>query len=353
MSIRDFFRKIIPSFRSRDAVISEIDSLRDQLKKTEKLLSKKISDLDQKNEFLIMCLTAKEGDAEEDTRQRFYRNMPKASGDTRTYQIVENYILQRLKSICDSHNIHFVLYAGTLIGAIRHQGFIPWDDDIDIAMMYDDFLVLEEVLKDDEELEVHHYCRYQYQGKSAGSIIKVKLRNSDTFFVDIYLYEFVNIQDNENESWEKTAKLSNKLHADLFDLMKKSGIVYDGTNNPTHYPQLDEAIKTMERQYRELLHEELPTEQGSTHICMALGHDISTRKANRFWPCEEMFPIQEEALLFEGKKYDSFKNNYIYLNKHHGTIWRLPSSITPGHLNERTLSIEDKEFSESLQQKDC
>ena len=353
MSIRKLIRRIIPSLRARDAILLEMGALKKRIENTEKVLQTRIRELDQKNEYLIMCLTAKEGDGEIDTRQRFYRSMPKASGDTRTYQIVENYILQRLKSICDRHSIHFVLYAGTLIGAIRHQGFIPWDDDIDIAMMYDDFLILEEALKEDEELEVHHYCRYQYQGKSAGSIIKVKLRNSDTFFIDIYLYEFVNTQDNEDESWKKTAILSDRLHSDLFALMKNSGIVYDGTNIPTHYPQLDEAIKTMERQYRNLLHEELPIEEGRTHICMALGHDISTRKANRFWPCEEMFPIQVGALSFEGKKYDSFKNNYIYLNKHHGNIWRLPSSINPGHLNERTLSIEDKEFSDILQQKDC
>ena len=48
-------------------------------------------------------------------------------------------VLKRLTEICDELNLKYVLAWGTLIGAVRHQGFIPWDDDIDIMMPRDDY----------------------------------------------------------------------------------------------------------------------------------------------------------------------------------------------------------------------
>ncbi len=63
----------------------------------------------------------------------------------RQLQLTQLEILKYIDGICRSHNIPYSLYAGTLLGAVRHQGFIPWDDDLDICMSrenYNRFLAL-------------------------------------------------------------------------------------------------------------------------------------------------------------------------------------------------------------------
>lgn len=57
----------------------------------------------------------------------------------REQQLFSLEILKDVHAFCTSHHIKYSLYGGTLLGAIRHQGFIPWDDDIDIIMPRQDY----------------------------------------------------------------------------------------------------------------------------------------------------------------------------------------------------------------------
>ena len=72
-------------------------------------------------------------------------------------------LYNEFKKICDEHSLRYFAAGGTLIGAVRHKGFIPWDDDIDILMPFDDYLkfldLAQKKLKPPISLQCFKYSR--------------------------------------------------------------------------------------------------------------------------------------------------------------------------------------------------
>ena len=54
-------------------------------------------------------------------------------------QEIELQSLDVLKSVCEKLRIRFFMYGGSLIGTVKYSGFVPWDDDLDIAMLREDY----------------------------------------------------------------------------------------------------------------------------------------------------------------------------------------------------------------------
>lgn len=77
-------------------------------------------------------------------------------------------ILTLIDEICAKEGLQYFIDGGSSIGAIRHQGFIPWDDDIDISMLKKDYLKLTEILQKDNRFSFyfddfeHHCCGFLF-----------------------------------------------------------------------------------------------------------------------------------------------------------------------------------------------
>lgn len=112
-------------------------------------------------------------------RDRFRRKY--TTTHLRELQIALLDILITVARLCEKHNIPYWLDSGTLLGAIRHKGFIPWDDDIDICMRREDMARFEEIAIN--ELPPHLFL----QSPRSEPQLKLpfcKIRNINSFFVE-------------------------------------------------------------------------------------------------------------------------------------------------------------------------
>lgn len=116
---------------------------------------------------------------------------------------IELEIMQLIDKICVENKIHYFLIGGALIGAVRHNGFIPWDDDIDIAMLrpdYEKFLQVAGNYMDDTYFLQTVYTEPCYfsdlvrvrQSLSTGILAQdIGKRCNNGIFVEIYVYDKV------------------------------------------------------------------------------------------------------------------------------------------------------------------
>ena len=89
-------------------------------------------------------------------------------------------VLEVIDTICQRHNIPYWLSGGSMLGAVRHQGFIPWDDDLDIEMLRPDFERLMRILP--SELPPHLALQWHTTDPNYFfQFAKVRDRNSQLF----------------------------------------------------------------------------------------------------------------------------------------------------------------------------
>lgn len=143
----------------------------------------------------------------------------------RKVQLTQLEILKEVVKICDRHRIDYWLAGGTQLGAVRHNGFIPWDDDLDIAMLranYEKFLHFAS-----KELDPQYYLQ-EWRADENYGLPFTKIRRRNTLFV---------------EAASQNTKSNKGIYIDIF--------VYD------KYPQNEDKLKDikyhMEKVFRLIL----------------------------------------------------------------------------------------------------
>ena len=164
-------------------------------------------------------------------------------------------ILKAFKSYCEEHDLGYMLVYGTLLGAVRHKGFIPWDDDIDVGMLSDDYVKLEQNAKRDPYIDKHKRYKLAVPGDKnyAYSFMKVidtkyviREKNvSDTYSIGLYIDIFR--IDNWPSNRVKEIYQLKKAHL----LLRINEICIRGNIEPgSKYSTLDKLLRPVDYLFR-------------------------------------------------------------------------------------------------------
>lgn len=118
----------------------------------------------------------------------------------RDLQLKELEILKEFILVCEKLNVKYFLDSGTLLGCVRHEGFIPWDDDIDVSMPREDY---ELFLKEGQKLLPQNLFLQTYETDPEYTMNFAKIRDSETTFI---------------ESTVKNLKINHGLYIDIFPI---------------------------------------------------------------------------------------------------------------------------------------
>mgnify|MGYP004547446375 FL=1 len=143
-------------------------------------------------------------------------------------QKVELEILNEFERICKKYKLTYFAVGGTLIGTIRHKGFIPWDDDIDLGMPRKDYDKLIEICENTDELNSNYYLQSGYDYENNWTCF-TKIRKKNTLadeaqihhinkpkgiFIDIFPYD--NVPSNRGVAFKIRNNLVKAINETIF-----------------------------------------------------------------------------------------------------------------------------------------
>ena len=257
--------------------------------------------------------------------------IPPAIGQVRDIQLANLALLKELDYVCKENNLQYWLDAGTAIGAIRHKGFIPWDDDIDTAMLRCDYdKIVDAFKKSSRNPDI--FAGYVRDDKNpAQYMIKVQHKRIPYLFVDIFPFDFYGKAMFEEEQLKKSLYIK-KIIKEL-----KNNTTFDISDN-----ELKEKIDRIRT--KEILTNVIPED---SKLCdLVWGIDYHHRWANWFTNYNVIFPLK--TIIFEGFEFSCMNNADAFLKKVYGDYMSYPNKIGFGHSAYIELTDDEKCIIEKL-----
>ncbi len=269
----------------------------------------------------------------------------RAEGETtlRQAQLVMLRNLRIVDNICRRHELRYWLCSGTLLGAVRHQGFIPWDDDIDIAMPREDYEKFLAIAADELPDSVMLDLRIA-STPSRYNIIPCKIRDLNSIivepgnnfegayqgiFLDIFPFDWFSPKNTFRFKYEHFLK-----SAYIFIVKLKESIFYKQESSGRRFLSYFNFLwlllfKGILKISRKEIERNLRGEVGKAQL--GFGYDVPF---HGYFDPIEIFPLKEA--FFEGYEFFVPKRSDQYLKKLFGSDFMTPPPVE----NRKTHSLK-------------
>ena len=300
------------SSMEKSALLKELKenniSIRNELRES----NLEFNNIQNSNNFLFNCL--------------FLDYDLRVKGVRKNLQDLSLELLTFVVNVCDSHDLDYWLDFGTLLGARRHENFIPFDDDVDISMPRNDYNRLLDILGDEfkkygleDRVEIRHDFFTEFSEITFTQIVYLSQSNKMIGAMDIFPYDFTSKNTITNAEYSRERNIFRK---GIFE-------------NPDNRMNLEKNFMTnLELGYEKKEY-------------MILGVDSPIRDLMIF-ETDKIYPHCK--LNFANKKFKAPNNPYQHLKKLYGNWKLIPSKI---HYHKRLNNLRnnkqlEKEYKEEL-----
>ena len=271
-------------------------------------------------ETMLSELYRKERENLLEAKCRFFYGLSPATGGLRALQLGCAQLLKEFDSLCSEHNLRYWIAFGTLLGAVRHKGFIPWDDDSDLGMMRSDIVKLIELIQNDDRYRVSiiydawNFCK---QVRFMYSDIK------NPCSLDLFIFE-----ETSNPS-EDTFDSLNQLRDEMIEKLKTASFFPEWKEKEFIDPSnpISSQVETVFQSYRAKAIEKDLISDKTNEQGMVWGIENLNDLNGYRWICNKDNVFPQRTLAFEGIECKAPSNIDKFLTEVYGDIYRLPRDM--------------------------
>ena len=225
--------------------------------------------------------------------------------ELRQAQLIMLEMLVEFDAICQKHNLKYWLDSGTLLGAVRHKGFIPWDDDIDLSMPVEDYNkfieigaseLSENIFFQTKETDPNFKFDYMKLRSNRASIVEFHEEGRDVGYHQGVFIDIFPMLTLPNSSFHK------KFYDGIFQFIRSVSAVSLHTPAGEDYPEIREKlVKALSLMHQGWDKKDLKVIYGGEMPDVSAWFDI-----------DEIFPLSK--IEFEGLAFYAPKNSQHYLS---------------------------------------